>query len=275
MKQRMVWAALAALVGAASAAHAEPWRMAQAVPAFLPAYEIVTIVRSAGFDPLSPAARRGEFYVLRAAAPDGREMRVIVDGRRGQIVSSTPVVAAARGGPGERLGPYERMDGTEIPDGYVAPGAPGPSDGPPPVVYEGGRPLIYDRRPMEPIPNAPQRNRSAAIPDASAVPLEPPPIIRAEPGSQEERGEHGLLPPPPERFPSRVAPGAAPKPADRPAAKPAPVKRAAASPPLPKPRPAAVADEAAKSEAPPASWTGAETAPPVPDGKVDARSLPH
>lgn len=270
MKQRILGAALAAIVGSVSTAHAEPWRMAQAMPAFLPAHEIATIVRSAGFDPLSPAARRGEFYVLRAAAPDGREMRVIVDGRHGRIISSTPVVAAAPGGgPGERLGPYERIDGPEPrgPGGYVGPGPGGP-----PVVYEGERPLNYERRPMEPIPNVP-RSRSAAVPEPSMVPSEPPPIIRAEPGS-EERGEHGLLPPPPERFPSRVAPGA-PKPAEKPAAKPAPVKRAAASPPLPRPRPMAEGETPAAS-APATSAPEATPAPqPAPDAKPDPRAVPH
>lgn len=271
MKRRILIVALA-LGWSMPVAAADPMRVAQAAPAFLPAYEIATIVRSAGFDPLSPAARRGEFYVLRAAAPDGREMRIIVDGRRGRIVSSTPVVAAARGVPGERLGPYERMDDPDAPDGYVPPG---PRGAEAPTVYEGDRPLIYERRPSGSIPNVPDRR--AAVPDAAerSIPNEPPPVImHEERGARQERGEHGLLPPPPERFPPRVAP------ATKPVAKPAPVKRAAAAPPatppLPKPKPAAA--ETAGSEAPPASWPGAEASPapqPAPDGKVDPRSLPH
>jgi hypothetical protein len=259
VRQRIVGAALV-LAWSTVTAMAEPVRMAQAEPMPLPAFEVVTIVRSAGFDPISPVSRRGEFYVLRAAGPDGREMRVIVDGRRGRIVSARPVVAAARGVPGERLGPYERTDGDEPlpPDGYIDPGS--PSRGAP-VVYEGDRPLIYDRRPAGPIPNVPPEgspDRSASV-DTSTI-------------MREERGENGLLPPPPERFPQRVAPAPA-----KPAAKPEPVKRAAAAPPatppLPRPRPAI---EASKPAAP-VAWP-AETAPAQPppaSEKVDPRAVPH
>jgi hypothetical protein len=187
--------------------------------------------------------RRGAFYVMRAAAPNGREMRVIVDGRRGRVVSASPVVAAAPGVPG----PYERIDGPNPRAGYIPPGAPDDDDDD-----------------MEPPAMIPPRNQSAAIPAS------PPPVIMGD-----ERAEPGMLPPPPERFPQRAAPA-------KPAARPAPVTRAAAAlpaaPPLPKPRPAAEADEVAKSETPPASWPGAETPPapqPAPDGKVDPRALPH
>ena len=260
MIHRILYAAIA--VGcSATAVTAEPLRMAQAEPMLLPAYEIVTIVRSAGFDPLSPAMRRGAFYVMRAAAPNGREMRVIVDGRRGRVVSASPVVAAAPG----VAGPYERIDGPNPRAGYIPPGARDDDDDDmePPAVYEGDRPLINEPRPRQAVPNVPPRNQSAAIPAS------PPPVTMGD-----ER-EPGMLPPPPERFPQRAAPG-------KPAAKPVPVARATAAlpalPPLPKPRPAAAADEVAKSETPPASWPGAETAPapqPAPDGKVDPRALPH
>jgi hypothetical protein len=214
----------------------------------LPAHEVATIVRSAGFVPLSPAFRRGETYVIRATRPDGREVRVMVDARRGQITSAVPVAAATRGGPPrERLGAYERMDDDDpdAPDGYIPPPPRGVYQSGPPVVYEGGRPLIYDRRPAEPVPNA--RGVDA-----------PPPIVR------EGGGEPGLLPPPPERFPPRAAPPAAPKPA----AKPAPVKRASAAPPLPKPKPAAAADASAPADAEPQPQ-------PAPERKPDARELPH
>jgi hypothetical protein len=259
VKQRIRCAALAAIGLSAGAAMAEPLRMTQAM---LPAHEIATIVRSAGFTPLSPVTRRGEFYVLRAAGRDGREMRLVVGARGGDIRSAVPVVPAAV--PGERLGPYERMGPYEaiVPDGYVGP--PGGYAAEPPIVYEGDRPL---RRPLQPIPNAPTRSGRAAVPDAGSIPGSDQQAIMTP-----ERGEGGLLPPPPERFPQRAMPA-------KPAAKPAPVSRAAAAPPsvppLPKPRPAAAAGETAKSEVPPASWPGAETSPPAPDGNVDARSLPH
>ena len=144
--------------------------------------------------------------------------------------------------------------------GYIAP--PGVYEAGPPVVYEGDRPVIYERRPLEPIPNAPPRN--ARAPDAAD-----PQLPESSPIMREERGNHGLLPPPPERFPQRAAPPPAPKPA----AKPAPVKRAAAAPPatppLPKPRPATEAAKSAPAASPPA-----DAASP-PEAKPDARSLPH
>ena len=273
MKLRTSYAILAVLVSIMPAA-AEPLRMAQAMPAMLPAHEIAAIVRSAGFTPISPAMRRGEMYVLRAIATDGREMRVVINARRGEIVSSSPVVAAAPVGPrGERLGPGEPIG----PPGYIPPGPPGVYEAGPPVVYEGDRPLNYERRPQAPIPNAPPRTARANPPDATdnQPPADAPPNIM-----REERGEHGLLPPPPERFPQRVAP-----PQIKPAAKPAPVKRAAApqasAPPLPKPRPEAEGNrpaEAGKSAAqdnPAPTDTGSPAVAPAPAQKPDPRALPH
>jgi hypothetical protein len=254
--------ALTAIGLLVSAASAEPVRVAQAIPGMLPASEVAAIVRSAGFVPISPAMRRGDSYVLRASAPDGREMRVIVGARSGEIVSASRVVAAAP--TGERLRPYERMDGPLPPQGYIRPA--------PPIIHENDRPMA---RPAAPIPNAPPRTARTAEPEVRdyVPPLsaEPPMIMR------EERGEHGLLPPPPDRFPPRaVAP-----PAERPVARPAPVRRAAATP-LPKPRPAAEANASADDTAasPPAASAPAPSTPvpataaPAPP-KVDPRSLPH
>ena len=255
--------ALTAIGLSASAAGADPVRVAQAIPGLLPASEVAAIVRSAGFVPISPAMRRGDSYVLRASAPDGREMRVIVGARSGEIVSASPVVAAAP--VGERLGPYERMDGPPPPQGYIQPA--------PPIMHENDRPMA---RPGTPIPNAPPRTARAAVPETREYlpppSAEPPAIMR------EERGEHGLLPPPPDRFPSRT--GAVPPPAEKPAARPAPVKRAAALP-LPKPRPPVEANAAAGEPAvsPPVAAAPPAPAPtpaaPAAEGKVDPRSLPH
>lgn len=245
MKQRIL--GLAILIGlSASAAAADPVRIAQAIPHLLPAHEIVDLVRAAGFRPISPAMLRGDTYVLRAIGPDGRELRVVVMARSGDIVSTAPVVAA--GPVGERLGPYERMDGPT----YVAPV--------PPIMHENDRPL---RRPLASVPHAPR-------PDLQDGPIyvEPPTNMRDDRAPREERGEHGLLPPPPERFPSRAV--APPPPAQKPAAKPAPVKRAAASPPLPKPKPAEINADAPTGATPAAAPAAAPAAP-----KVDARSLPH
>lgn len=230
----------------------------------MPAHEAAAIVRSQGFVPISPLMRRGDSYVLRAAGPDGREMRVIVAARSGDILSVTPVVPA---GPPGGLGPYERADAV-----------------PPPIIHEGERPM---RRPLASIPNPPPRVAHAPAPEMQDLPP-----VASQSELYEERGEHGLLPPPPERFPPRATapaqPAAKPKPA---ATKPAPVKRAAATP-LPKPRPNAEApaqevkrwgddtanksDDVSKPAAPAqAAAAPAPAAAPASEGKVDARSLPH
>jgi hypothetical protein len=246
VKQRLL-GALTALGLSAAAAHADPVRMAQAIPGLMPASEIAAIVRSRGFEPLSPAMRRGDSYVLRATGPNGREVRLVIAARTGEIVSVTPVVAAGPGG--ERMGPHERMDG---PPGYV----------PPPIIHERDGPM---RRPLANVPRSPDGmmpEDDEPMPPAGAAPNVP----------REERGEHGLLPPPPERFPPRaVAPAPAQQP--KPAAKPAPVKRAAATP-LPKPRPAGSETSASADDQPPAASAAPAAAPP-PSGKVDARALPH
>jgi hypothetical protein len=241
---------------------------AQAMHALLPAPEVAAIVRSQGFEPISPLMRRGNSYVLRAAGPDGRELRVVVAARSGDIISATPVVPA--GPAGDRLGAFERMDGP-----------------PPPIVHEGDRPM---RRPMATIPNPPPRIARGPAPEMQDLPpmgpqAEPPVIMR------EERGEHGLLPPPPERhMPRAAAPGyPAPKPVAKPAAKPAPAKRVAATP-LPKPRPNPDGENQAGEvkrwgEEPAKPEVAAEPQPspaapkpsvaPMSEDKVDARQLPN
>jgi hypothetical protein len=277
-RRTLAFALFAGLLLAAPA-RAEPLRLAQGGPAMLPAHEIATIVRSAGFVPISPAIRRGEIYVMRASARDGREMRLTVEARRGRILSAQPVPDEVAM-PGVRAGPYERMD----PPGYIEPGDPDSDDvrSGPPVVYEGGRPLIYERRPGEPIPAPPGGTRLGARGPGQDIDA-PPPIMREE---------GGPLPPPPERFPQRVGPGAAPKPGAKPphakpaAEKLAPVKRAAAGPPpLPRPKPAAASAEepskqswesqAAESEADPAAADSPSPPAPPAKTKTDPRALPH
>lgn len=263
MKLRMVYAALA-VVALSAPAVAEPlriWRqdasstllLAQAAPGILPPYEILTIVRSTGLDPLGQPFRRGPNYVLRAIDDGDREVRVLVSARTGDIVSVTPLAVASRTAPGGlTMGPYEPMP----PDGYIPPERPGAYRGGPPTVYEDDEPEPYAPRPPASVRGSPPSGVSAM----------PPPVIRATPSqgayvpppsgsrvvtrapirgaelpppsepnviASTEPDIDGMLPPPPERFPQRAASPSA--------AKPKPVKRAAASvpkqAPLPRPRP--------------------------------------
>jgi hypothetical protein len=78
------------------------------VPGFVPPYEIVHTLRSAGFDPLGPPLREGTTYVIRANDYRGILMRVVVDAHTGAIRDANRILP----GPGSdmRLGmlpPYE------------------------------------------------------------------------------------------------------------------------------------------------------------------------
>ena len=59
----------------------------------LPAYEILTTVRALGYDPTTPAFRRGPYYVLHAYDRYGVKVRVVTDAQLGDIVSIRPVFA--------------------------------------------------------------------------------------------------------------------------------------------------------------------------------------
>ena len=99
----------------------------------VPPYEVLTIVRSMGLEPLTRPVRNGPAYALRAVDPSGQEVRVVVDARRGRVLHVSPL--------GPRYGvmpaPYGRPPGRipMVPDGYgpssriaaVAPAAKGPA----------------------------------------------------------------------------------------------------------------------------------------------------
>jgi hypothetical protein len=232
VKQQIACAVFAALTLAAPAA-AEPMRpVPSAAPGVLPPYEIVTIIRSTGLDPLGRPIRRGPHYVLYAVGDDDREVRVLVNARSGKIVSLTPVETASRLPPGAAMERYEPMPSA----GYIPPGRPELYEAEPPDIYEGERPVVYEGRPPviygprppAEVPMATPPRRPATSPERADAPaVSSPRVITAI-----EPGRAGLLPPPPERFPQRVPAVAA---------NPKPVKRAVAAlpkqPPLPKPRP--------------------------------------
>jgi hypothetical protein len=205
----------------------------QIISGGLPPYEIVTIVRSTGLDPIDFPVRRGALYVLHALDHRDRDVRVLIDARSGNIVSVTPVMTASRMPPGGvTMGPYERMPGP--PPGYISREPPGVYRGGPPIVVdEDGPTVIYGSRPPAPVPGAPPPVVRATPQGGNAAPQRGNVASRIEPDDMLEPGRSGAgaLPPPPERFPQRLPPAAE---------KPKPAKRAADVPkqaPLPKPRP--------------------------------------
>ncbi len=277
-------------------------------PGAMPPYEVFTMLRSAGLDPVGAPARRGPNYVLRAFDRSDREVRVVVDARSGDILSVRPIAMASREQPlppRGGMGAYERM-----PPGYV------PRD-----TYRGGsnaRPSIddddddappprgYSPRPqgMTPGPGTLPRSSNAVPPrnnggnngamrprdnddidvdvdvdiDTRSAPQRDPSVIRADP----ERS--GMLPPPPERFPQRAAPAAPSKPKPvQPAQRSEPVQRSAAAPPkqapLPKPKPSVAPSVSSETpppaiQSPPAKWED-PPAPLAPAKSPSTDDTPH
>lgn len=141
----------------------------------LPPHEIVTIVRSAGLEPLGSPVRQGPAYALRAVDPAGEEVRVIVDAQRGRIVKVIPLMTPRYAMPLLRP-PYGRPPRpmAMVPEGYgpgprapmLPPGAEGP---PPPNARPGGVPA-----------GAAHAAGAGASPDP-AVQAGPPPLPRPRP----------------------------------------------------------------------------------------------
>ena len=82
-------AALAAL-STGSAIAGQPYETVR--PAISPADEILRVVRYMGYNPSSPALRRGPYYVLHAFDARGVEMRIVADAELGDILDIEPAV---------------------------------------------------------------------------------------------------------------------------------------------------------------------------------------
>lgn len=206
----------------------------------LPPHEIITIVRSAGLKPMGKPTLKGSTYLLSAIDDEGSKMRVVVDGRVGELISVTPVAYGREFSP---MPPSVYDSGSPV---YEA--VPPVSRAAPPIIIEDdSEPPVYRRAPppvpvavpIAPPPREPtrelqereQRERDAVIvppaiipppspPEVITAPLAPPSTVTAAPPEGED-GE--LLPPPPPRFPQRVnaTPAVKPKPAKSAASKPA------------------------------------------------------
>ncbi len=215
-------AVVLALTGAVAA---EPLRMAQGRA--LPSYEILTIVRSTGLNPIGQPLRQGGQYVLRALDRRGQQRRVLVDAMTGDVLEPVPVVSANRfnenaaRAPAARDAYDERGPRGNVRENYDEPRglAPGP----------GRRTAPADRDDWEPGPTG-------------SVPRDPPRVIDA-PNTK------------PAPKIAAVTPARTPLPRPRPivtlVGKDAPSPQAPAAPP-----------ELTKAETPPAAGNG-PVFPPV------------
>jgi hypothetical protein len=184
--------------------------------------------------------RRGPNYVLRAIDDNDREVNLVINARSGDIVSVTPIQTASRMPPASGVA-WAPMSGCcraifRPADGQLQPA--------------GTLMMTTTRRREATVTVAPRP--PSAMPETAAAFRAMPRRLRvadqysrmmmrpslpsrsARPERDHGRSDRsGFLPPPPERFPQRVAPAAPPK--------PKPVTRAAAAPPkpapLPKPKP--------------------------------------
>jgi hypothetical protein len=155
---------------AAVPAKADPIRIAQAA---FPPYEIMTIVRSTGLDPLSRPVLRGSAYFLRALDGYDREVRVVVDAQRGQILSVQPVVpvSAPYGAIPPRYAVPRYAPGRYYPPGY---------EYEPQMGYEGPPPRPPARVPSA--ANAPGGKADAkATPSAKTSPTPKSAVVGANP----------------------------------------------------------------------------------------------
>lgn len=134
------------------------------VTGFVPPYEIMRTVRTAGFDPLAPPLREGTTYVLRATDFRGILMRVVVDARTGAIRDANRIVP----GPG-LYGPSGYFQG-----GY-GPALYGPRD--------------YDPQVARPLATAPPSAEASA--DDMSLP-EPPEAMLPNDGPRPRLGAPGM-----------------------------------------------------------------------------------
>lgn len=179
VKQSILVLAVAAILGCAGIGSAPAQTLAADV---VPPYEVFTIVRSMGLNPVNRPSLRGHVYVLRASNRYGEHVRVVVDARAGRVVSVNPIAR----GPDVYYEPVRRPP-ADIPSGRrVIPADPRylPPRAAPPPRYELDDELDEEDVGSLPPPRSPPRVISAPrfpdVPSASSarsavvMPAKPP-----------------------------------------------------------------------------------------------------
>lgn len=122
MNKSLIVAVGLAIVGATASAHAQsgygpmwpvgPSSVRPYGGPLVPAYEVATIVRSMGLEPLAPPIRRLATYIVWATDQTGMRVRVLVDARYGDVLAVRPA-ARWRYAPadGRSVEPYGREYG--------------------------------------------------------------------------------------------------------------------------------------------------------------------
>jgi hypothetical protein len=156
-------------------------------PILLPAPEVYTVVREAGFSPLGIPHRRGTLYTIAVVDRRGEDGRLVINARDGRIVRFTPAY---------RIG--EIFD--EIPRVVYG------SAGPMPEVQFRGPP-----RPPASVPRLASRTTSVPLPKARAGEPQQP---SAGPVSQPPQQSAAVQGKPADAVPAAPPPAAAPAPVE-------------------------------------------------------------
>lgn len=167
----------------------------------MPPQEIGRILRANGFVPQATPVRNGEAYQVRAFDRRGRQVRVAIDARYGDILMVRPIVMVPPGAYG--TGPYGRPpapyydDGP--PTGSLGAYPPAPGAGPPPA-----RAAALAAHP--PIPRPKPVAKPAAVTPAPAAAPEAAPAPAASPAPA---AASGTAAPPAASDPAKSAAAAA------------------------------------------------------------------
>ena len=180
----------------------------------LPPSQVAAILRSSGYSPMGPVARRGWIYTVAAVGPRGDDGRLIMDARTGRIMRFIPALAVD-----ERLNAEVAAYG----------GPPGPP------LYQ----QDYRRapRPPAPVPRAAQNSARGAAPKVASRAPSTAPLPAAKPDDAASAAKAVVTPAqqPAEASPAATAPaektaevksaataGAVAPPASQPSASPQP-----------------------------------------------------
>jgi hypothetical protein len=214
------WLLIAAAAGFLGCAPANAQTLAADI---LPPYEVVTIVRSMGLNPLERPRWRHGRYVMVATDRAGREVRVVVDAASGQVIRVVPIEVGyydGSRGSGVRPDPYDPRYGAPPPPPRSIPSQPDyygsqPGYAPPPryqpqpgsedddEYYDGRTGSIAPSTPQQQQPRitAPKVNTAPSARSAAITPSKTPdatPLPRPKPGVTQSASKQVEPPPVPQ-----------------------------------------------------------------------------
>jgi hypothetical protein len=218
VKQRLLL--IAAAAGFLGCAPANAQMLAADI---LPPYEVVTIVRSMGLNPIERPHWRHGRYILAATDRAGRQVRVVVDAQSGHVIRVVPIEVGYYEGPrgsGVRPDPYDPRYGAPPPPPRSIPSQPDYNYGSQPGYgpryqqpqpgyeddddyYDGRTGSIAPSSPqqMQPRITAPKVNTSPSARSAAVAPQKSPdatPLPRPKPTVTQSASKQVEPPPVPQ-----------------------------------------------------------------------------